>query len=300
MTAVHYTPTMHRHEFPMSITGSSISVPRPVGLAGASSTFLQAGGRSASVSAFGGFGRFGRRLGMQHLVGEPEVEVLAAAVAARHRRLLAAIRRIGRTFQPHMDVVGVAVPGPHLGHPGIVMLVLDAAQFLLDRGIDQHALDFRLLGRGLDEGDVRRRPGFRIDVLAVGGDQIAGGDILALFLAQLVVRLRHEPDVDVEADLVAHVAERQRAAARLRHVADQDALPAGGLGGERREALEEFDQFGMAPIAVARQPHHLPVRAVDRQFDAALQAAARVVADRHGLAEARQLRFREQKLGRQF
>ena len=111
---------------------------------------------------------------------------------------------------------------------------------------------------------------------------------------------RHEPYVDVEADLVAGVVGRQRPAARLRHVADQDALPAGRLGGLRRESLQERDQFRMTPIAVARQPHHLPGRAVDRQFDAALQTAARVVADGHGFAEARQLFFREQDLGRQF
>ena len=52
---------------------------------------------------------------------------------------------------------------------------------------------------------------------------------------------------------MAHVSERQRAAARLRQVADQDAFPAGGLGGERREFFQELDQARVAPIAVARQ-----------------------------------------------
>ncbi len=97
---------------------------------------------------------------------------------------------------------------------------------------------------------------------------------------------------------MAQMPERQRAAARLRHVADQNAFPTGRLGGGRREFLQEFDQFRMAPVAIARQPHHLPVRPVDRQLDAALQTAARVVADGHGLAEARQLGRREQRLGR--
>ena len=60
----------------------------------------------------------------------------------------------------------------------------DAAHFFLDRGVDQHAFDFGLLGSGADEGDVGRRPGFRIDVLPVVGDQIDRGDFLALFLAQ--------------------------------------------------------------------------------------------------------------------
>ena len=105
---------------------------------------------------------------------------------------------------------------------------------------------------------------------------------------------RPEPDVDVEADLVARVSEGQRSAARLRHVADQDAGPAGGLGGARREAFQEAHQFRMAPIAVARQPHHLPVRPVDRQFDAAGETALRVIADGARAAGGRQLLGREQ------
>ena len=90
---------------------------------------------------------------------------------------------------------------------------------------------------------------------SIWGDQIAGGDILALLRAQFVVRHRHEPDVDVEP--MAGVSERQRPAARLRHVADQDAVPAGGLAARSARGL---DQFGMAPVAVARQPHDLPIR----------------------------------------
>ena len=155
-----------------------------------------------------------------------------------------------------------------------MLLALDLAHFLLDRGVDQHALDLGLLGGGADEGGVGRRPGLRIEVLAVGGDQAGGRHRLALLSAQAMARHRHEPDVDVEADLMAHMAEGQRAAARLRHVADQDAVPAGGLGGERREALQEPDQFGMAPVAVARQAHHLPVSARRPAVRRRLQTAA--------------------------
>ena len=39
------------------------------------------------------------------------------------------------------------------------------------------------------------------------------------------------------------------------------------------EPLKETDQVGMAPIAVARQPHHLPGGAVDRQRGAAGETA---------------------------
>ena len=52
----------------------------------------------------------------------------------------------------------------------------------------------------------------------------------------------------------------------LRHLADKP--------------LQERDQVGMAPVAVARQPHHLPGLAVDRQRLAAGEAALGVEADR--------------------
>ena len=149
-----------------------------------------------------------------------------------------------------MDVIVVAVPGPHLRHPRFLVL-LDAAQLLLDHGVDQHALDLGRFGRRLDEGDVLRRPGFRIEALPVVRDQIDRRDLVALFLAQGVGRHRHEPDVDVQPGGVAHVIGRQRAAARLRHVADQNAFPAGGLGGAGGEFFQEADQVRMAPVAIA-------------------------------------------------
>jgi hypothetical protein len=69
-------------------------------------------------------------------------------------------------------------------------------------------------------------------------------------LSRRTIRHRHEPDVDVKPDLVALVSERKRAAPRLRHVADQDSLPASGFGGRWREAFQELHQFRMAPIAI--------------------------------------------------
>ena len=50
----------------------------------------------------------------------------------------------------------------------------------------------------------------------------------------------------------------------------------------------------MTPVAIAGNPHHLPVRPGGWQFNAPLQAAARVVANRHGLTEGWQFLFREQ------
>ena len=139
-----------------------------------------------------------------------------------------------------------------------------------------------------------RRPGFRIEALPVVADQIAGGELLALFVAEPAVGHRHEPDVDVEPGLMTGMAERRRSAARLRQVADQDAVPSGGLRRLRRKFFEEADQRRVAPVAITRQPHHLPGLAIARQLDAALQAAARVVADRHRLPERGQVLLAEQ------
>jgi len=79
--------------------------------------------------------------------------------------------------------------------------------------------------------------------------------------------------------LMAGVAGEHRSAARLRHVADQDARPAGLLVRLRRQPLHQCDQVGMAPVAVARQPHHLPVAAIDRQTFGAGDAALGIEAD---------------------
>ena len=111
-------------------------------------------------------------------------------------------------------------------------------------------------------------------------------------------RHRGEPDVGVESDLMRGVAGEHRPAARLRHVADEQARPARGLRRPRREALQKSDELRMAPVAVARQAHDLPVRPVDRQLLAAGETAARIKADRIGLKRRAVLRAAKQLLGR--
>ena len=72
---------------------------------------------------------------------------------------------------------------------------------------------------------------------------------------------------------------QHRAAARLRHVADQDPGPAGILVGLRRQPLDQCDHIGMRPVAIARQPHHLPGVAGQRQGLRAGDAALGIEAD---------------------
>ena len=55
---------------------------------------------------------------------------------------------------------------------------------------------------------------------------------------------------------------------------------------------------GIAPVAIARQPHHLPGRPGDRQLLGALHAAVRIAADRARRAAKRRQLAGEQFLGR--
>src|SRR5262245_10929709 len=155
---------------------------------------------------------------------------LIAPIAGRHGWLSATVRRVSRTLEAHMNMVGVAIPGSHLGQPGFIGIALYPAEFFLYRGIDQNPLDLGLLGCCSNKGDISSTPVFTIDVFAVRGNQVDGGNLVAFLLAQHTIRHRHEPDVDVEPDLMTFMPEWKRPAARLRHVADQDSLPAGGFG----------------------------------------------------------------------
>ncbi len=95
---------------------------------------------------------------------EPVVELRAAAVARRRRRLLAAVRP-RRTGKPHMDMVVVPIPGADLAQPAAVAS-RRRAKLLLDARRDEDALDARIERRAADHPPVRRRPAVRIDARA--------------------------------------------------------------------------------------------------------------------------------------
>jgi hypothetical protein len=160
-------------------------------------------------------------------------------------------------------MVVVPVIGPHLVKPASIIAGL-AVQRLLDGGVDEDALDHRVPGGRLYDLRMRRRPQLGIDVLAVGGDHHGRRHLLALPPAELAIGHRSKPDVGVEADLMAVVAGEHRAAAGLRQVADQEPAPA-DLWRLLGQPFEELHQVRMAPVAIARQAHHLPGLAVDRQ-----------------------------------
>src|SRR5712691_6496869 len=72
---------------------------------------LATGGGQIGHSGPGpGFRGRGRRLGMQDRVGEPVVELLAAAVFRGSRRLRRAFGTAGRAVQTNMEVIVVSPP----------------------------------------------------------------------------------------------------------------------------------------------------------------------------------------------
>src|SRR5215471_14051831 len=215
--------------------------------------------------------------GVQHRLGEPVIELRAAAIVRRPRLLRRALGTVGGADDPHVEVIVVPPPRLDLVQPMAVAAGV-AAQRLLDRGIDEDAGDLRVLRRGPDQRHVRRRPYLRVDVPAVFGHDHGRRYFFPLLARQLAVGHWREPNVGVEAHLMAGMAGEHRAAARLPHVTDEETVPA-GLGRLRREPLEERNQVRMAPIAVARESHDLPGRAVDRQRRRAGVTALGIKAD---------------------
>ena len=112
---------------------------------------------------------------VQHLVGEPVASSLALQPSPPGTGGWA--RQLGESAG-HFSRTWIWSWWQYQGRTFAIQpscaLSLDPAQLLLDHGVDQHALDLGLLGGGLDEGDVLRCPGLRIEVLPVVGDQIGG------------------------------------------------------------------------------------------------------------------------------
>ena len=98
---------------------------------------------------------------------------------------------------------------------------------------------------------IRIGPLGGIDGEAALDEQGFGSHALALCGREDMIRHRDEPDVGIEADLVAGVAGRHRPAARLRHVADQDPGPARVLVRLGRQPLHQRDHVGVGEITAA-------------------------------------------------
>src|SRR5690606_24543479 len=148
-----------------------------------------------------------RRLGR-----EPAIE-LRAAVAVRDRRLRAAVGVSLRAGHADVEVLVVAPPGADLAQPGAVA-ARRLAQRLLEHRVDEDALDPRIGGGELEEPALAAAPrAGRAGALVIDHPDLPHA------LLSLDERV---PDVGVEPGLVARVAARRRAAARLRQIAEGD------------------------------------------------------------------------------
>ena len=215
---------------------------------------------------------------MQDGFGEPVVELLAAAVVRRPRRLRRAFGIVGRADRGGRgsDSRGPTTAAPCRASRGrcrprgtSAFLIAALTKMRSTCGSFAAAL-ITLRCAGVHTfGSTSLRSSATTMVADISSRSCA---------RELAVGHRREPDVGVETDLMAGMAGEHRAAARLRHVADQETAPA-GLRRLVGQPLEELHQARMAPVAVARQPHHLPGLAVDRQRHGAGEAALGVEAD---------------------
>jgi hypothetical protein len=99
-----------------------------------------------------------------------------------------------------------------------------------------------------------------VDAAVVGQYQRAQARVLALGGRPWRSGLPLEPDVGIEAGLMAGMAGRGRAAARLADVADIERRLAGGAY-SFRQGLDELERDGLAPVAIATDANGFVARA---------------------------------------
>src|SRR5262245_59074610 len=137
----------------------------------------------------------------------------------------------------------------------------------------------------------------RIDVLLVRSDDTGCRYFLPLLARELAWWHRGEPDVGIEADLMAIMIGQHRSTPRLREITHQQSGPA-DLGTLLRQALKQADEIRVTPHAVAREPHHLPGPPLDRQCHRTGEASLGIETDRPRLHRSRSRLAAEQLLGR--
>src|SRR5262249_2172331 len=84
---------------------------------------------------------------------------------------------------------------------------------------------------------------------------------------------RHEPDVDVEADLMTGVIGWRGSTAGLRQVADQNAVPARRLCRGGGKFFQEIYQAPVPPVAISRKAHPPPRGPACPKFGGARQGS---------------------------
>src|SRR6202034_3171016 len=120
---------------------------------------------------------------MQNRLLEPEIEIVPTAFACPRGRLRLALGTARLAIEANVKVIVVAPPRSHFGKPAAIRPRL-AAQGLLDRRIDEDALDRGILRGSTNEFGTLMRPNRRIDIAPIRSDHLRGRGEFA-FLACL-------------------------------------------------------------------------------------------------------------------
>src|ERR1700730_2952352 len=185
-----------------------------------------------------GIGRRQRHRGTR----EPEVERLAAAIVGIVAGLWLALRVAGRAVEPDVEMLVVTDPHHELVEPGTVAGD-GLAEPLLDPLVDEDAVEMGHLGRQLQQGYVLLSEDAIVDAIVVGAHKRAQPGILPLCRRQRRPGLALEPEIGIEARLVAGMSGDRRTAARLADIADIKRRLARGAH-LFRQRLDEVERDG--------------------------------------------------------
>ena len=238
---------------------------------------------------------FGRQVGQQERLGrvaqaawaarahrEPPREVRATAIAAGRRLLIPAERLARRTSEADMEMGVVPPPWAHLGEPAPIAGRRSHMACLIPGWTKIRSTAGSKAARRISAiwASVNRSgSAVRVPCTQHRGRR----DRFRSFVGgQRPVRHRRQPEIDVEPDLMRGVAGAHRPAARLGHIAYQETRPAVGPCARQPSRSMNAISSGCPQTAVARQPHRLPGRTVDRQCRAAGETTFGVAADDGG------------------
>ena len=164
-----------------------------------------------------------------------------------------------------MEVIVVLVPGADFSQPRAIVPG-DFAECLFDGGMHENTSDLCVGGCAPEKLDLCRRPFPCIGRQGGLIHHIVRSKMVALTSRERVIGHQCVPKVYVEAHLVARVTALQRASDRLGHVAYENARQAVQPPHVAPEPLDVRYQDGMAPNAIAREPHRLPSGAAGSDF----------------------------------
>lgn len=152
-----------------------------------------------------------------------------------------------------MEMVVMAVPGADLFKPGSIALSR-TAEFALDVCIYEHPIDRGNRRRQFQQPLVLFAPESAIEAGPGTVQEAGGGNVGAPSICfRIEAGIQVEPDISVEAGLMAAMAERHRSAPGQRKIADLNH--ADRFARALAQSLNRPDQRWMAEVAFALQVH---------------------------------------------